>query len=322
MQWKNVLASDTTKRCNVCHVEKSLTDFDRRRRGDGWLYNYRCKACQSEYAAEYRRKNVARLQQSKKAYHEAHWMEDQARMAAWRANNADAKRATDRAYRLTNRNRLVAQDRVYHRTLRMEALRAYGGPVPACACCSEWRTEFLGIDHIGGGGAERRKATGSSNFYSWLRQHQYPDGFRVLCHNCNLLFGHYEQCSHRFPDREHWARYLTDREAAREQRVRAVLRSRRRLRLEVWTHYGGDPPQCACCGESRDEFLSIDHVRGGGNAHRRELGSGGAVTYQLLRKQGFPSGYRVLCYNCNLAVGFYGHCPHSGTESTSDTDRA
>ena len=64
---------------------------------------------------------------------------------------------------------------------------------------------------------------------------------------------------------------------------------------------------CACCGEARMGFLTVDHINGGGNAHKREIGS---KLYSLLRKSGFPSGYRILCFNCNIASGLYGRCPH------------
>jgi hypothetical protein len=81
-----------------------------------------------------------------------------------------------------------------------------------------------------------------------------------------------------------------------------------RLRLEVLSHYGG---VCGCCGEAEIRFLSIDHINGGGRAHREAMpGIRGASFYRWLRGQGFPTGYRVLCHNCNCAIGFYGECPH------------
>jgi len=54
-------------------------------------------------------------------------------------------------------------------------------------------------------------------------------------------------------------------------------------------------------------FPVIDHVNGGGNTHRKEVGK---TVYRWLRKQGYPEGYRVLCDNCNAALGRYGYCPH------------
>lgn len=83
----------------------------------------------------------------------------------------------------------------------------------------------------------------------------------------------------------------------------------RRLRQEVLSHYGGDPPRCECCGEGRFEFLSIDHIGGGGNAHRKAEGSGQMV-YRDLKRRGYPPGFRVLCHNCNQAFGYNGYCPH------------
>jgi hypothetical protein len=56
------------------------------------------------------------------------------------------------------------------------------------------------------------------------------------------------------------------------------------------------------------EFLSIDHVNGGGGEHRRKLKT--TSMYHWLRRQGYPSGFAVLCMNCNFAKGHFGECPH------------
>ncbi len=82
-------------------------------------------------------------------------------------------------------------------------------------------------------------------------------------------------------------------------------------------HYGGNPPTCKCCGESQIEFLSIDHVNGGGNQHRKELGHGVHFDKWLI-DNGYPEGFQVLCHNCNLAKGYYGYCPHSLVVSKRD----
>lgn len=84
--------------------------------------------------------------------------------------------------------------------------------------------------------------------------------------------------------------------------------SRRRLRQEVIAAYGG---ACVCCRETVFEFLAIDHKNGGGNAHRKSLGKNPATKLlRWLKENKFPSDFRVLCHNCNMARGFYGHCPH------------
>lgn len=92
------------------------------------------------------------------------------------------------------------------------------------------------------------------------------------------------------------------------------LEQRQRRRLEVLTHYSGSPPFCVCCKEAHIEFLSIDHVNGGGSAHRREVGS--SSVYNWLVKNGFPEGFRTLCMNCNLSFGHRGYCPHNALPET------
>lgn len=92
-----------------------------------------------------------------------------------------------------------------------------------------------------------------------------------------------------------------------------------RRRVRILSHYSEDArPVCACCGESRLEFLALDHIDGGGNRHRAEVG-GGQIFYLSLQRAGFPPGFRVLCHNCNLARGLYGYCPHEDAERAAAT---
>ena len=80
-----------------------------------------------------------------------------------------------------------------------------------------------------------------------------------------------------------------------------------RLKLAALTRYGGDPPTCACCGIGEIVFLTIDHIDQNGAEHRRQVGT---QTYRVLKREGYPPGYRVLCFNCNIATYRLGICPH------------
>lgn len=82
-----------------------------------------------------------------------------------------------------------------------------------------------------------------------------------------------------------------------------------RRKLFVLQKYSQAIPSCACCGELEIKFLSIDHINGGGNKHRKKIG-GGSGFYLWLKNHKFPKGYQVLCLNCNFAKGLYGVCPH------------
>jgi hypothetical protein len=82
-------------------------------------------------------------------------------------------------------------------------------------------------------------------------------------------------------------------------------------KLKVVEGYGG---RCACagCTETKWEFLTIDHIDGGGNIDRRATLLAGAKLYGWLIRNGFPKGkYQLLCYNCNCARHVNGGiCPH------------
>jgi len=97
------------------------------------------------------------------------------------------------------------------------------------------------------------------------------------------------------------------------EKLREVgMRNRLRARYRVLSHYSEGSPSCACCGETTFQFLAIDHIDGGGVKERKLLGLRGSTQlYRYLENEGYPPGYRVLCHNCNLAMGFYGYCPHS-----------
>jgi len=122
---------------------------------------------------------------------------------------------------------------------------------------------------------------------------------------------------------------IKQREREKYWREHALIRSRRaalnsparksqaaereRLRYQAYRDiviraYGG---HCACCGETEPMFLEIDHINGGGNAHRRKIGRSSKATYYWLIKHDFPDGFQVLCSNCNQGKKRNGGiCPH------------
>jgi hypothetical protein len=79
----------------------------------------------------------------------------------------------------------------------------------------------------------------------------------------------------------------------------------------VLNHYGG---RCVCCDETEPKFLTVDHINGDGKEHRKQLpgSGGGAIMHNWLIKNDFPDGFQILCWNCNMAKGIYGECPHRG----------
>lgn len=112
--------------------------------------------------------------------------------------------------------------------------------------------------------------------------------------------------------------YCKDCETERYYEKKSTPEGRQRLsdtnkkcRLKVrdaaFAAYGGY--RCVCCGESEKLFLSIDHINGGGHQHRKSLKNG--HFYEWLQKQNYPTGYQVLCMNCNTGRHRNGGtCPH------------
>jgi hypothetical protein len=96
-----------------------------------------------------------------------------------------------------------------------------------------------------------------------------------------------------------------------EYRERTKAKSREeaaRRKLAVITHYTGGSLLCmgwngrGCPSKCSDvRCLTIDHASGGGRKHRASLSlpAGGGFYAWLIRK-GYPSGYQVLCANCQL----------------------
>ncbi len=93
----------------------------------------------------------------------------------------------------------------------------------------------------------------------------------------------------------------------KEQRQRHSRGYNARLRYTTLVAYGGESPKCSCCGESCYAFLCVDHIDGNGSGDHKGL-------YLRLKSEGFPSGFQVLCHNCNWGKFRYGKCPHKMAE--------
>lgn len=110
--------------------------------------------------------------------------------------------ATQKEYRnspkfnIENHRNIV---RKWRENLAFEVLTHYSGNPLRCACPNcyyhihDCPIEFLTIDHINNDGAKqrenlyngKRRYGAGKRFYSWLKQNGYPEGYQVLCYNCN-----------------------------------------------------------------------------------------------------------------------------------------
>src|SRR5271169_1943281 len=107
-----------------------------------------------------------------------------------------ARRASANRYRREKYERVALYQKNYKIALKAEMLAAYG---QFCACCGEDESVFLTLDHIEGKGAAHRKAikrAGGYAMYLYLKQQGWPEGFQVLCYNCNFVKGTGTTCPH------------------------------------------------------------------------------------------------------------------------------
>jgi hypothetical protein len=95
-------------------------------------------------------------------------------------------------------------------------------------------------------------------------------------------------------------RKLTSEERKqRREKNRAYFQ---RLRMKVLSHYSNGEPKCAnpLCevpGGAKDILsLQLDHVNGGGRKHLKRIG---VHFYPWIIKNNYPSGFQILCANCN-----------------------
>lgn len=152
---------------------------------------------------------------------------------------------------------------------------------PTCSCCGVSDGRILTIDHKDP--ATKIKGLSGLELYRRLKLGAFPEGYQVLCFNCNCGKRTRKVCPHR---------ELPVIEKTNEPYYK--------MKLEVFKAYSPlGMVACQLCGEKNIWFLTLDHMNNAGAQHRRELGLGGNRIFQWAKKNKFPAGFRVLCYNCN-----------------------
>lgn len=124
-----------------------------------------------------------------KEYYEANKEKHSGWMRTYYQTHKAERRAYNDAYDQAHKEEREAYHKQWRQELKLAVLTYYSiQDYPICARCGEKDTDVLCIDHInGGGGKHVREINKAGNtFYGWLRKNNYPEGFQVLCANCNL----------------------------------------------------------------------------------------------------------------------------------------
>jgi hypothetical protein len=161
------LKADPT--CSKCGKTKTFGDFPK------GCVDYWCIQCRSDYSLKlYHKRQKALSGAEKEADRQRQRVNREKRLARMLPGALAKFRSGINAKNIAVRNGL--RDKVY---------AAYGGY--KCACCGETTKAFLSIDHVYNNGAAHRRfysiKTGEQ-LYRWLIRESFPEGFQVLCMNC------------------------------------------------------------------------------------------------------------------------------------------
>ncbi len=75
-------------------------------------------------------------------------------------------------------------------------------------------------------------------------------------------------------------------------------------------YYSNGKMNCNCCDENIYKFLTVDHINGR-KPHNHDRSMTGIKLLWWLKKNKYPKGFQILCYNCNCSRAKNGGiCPH------------
>lgn len=165
------------RKCNMLLNADNWADFPKRRNGNI------CKLCANKYSLENYHKN----QEHRKAVNKI-----------WRTKNRERIQKKSREQYRINTAQKLAYSKKYAQKVKVELVSHYA-PDMRCQCedtncwhqerCTVNNLRILTMEHPNGGGNKQRKqlAIQGTTFYLWLRRNNYPEGFQVLCMNCNWM---------------------------------------------------------------------------------------------------------------------------------------
>lgn len=261
------------KVCYCCKKELPEEAFNKNKnKSDGLATE--CKVCKKQLDKEYRERHKDKIKVTKHQYY---------------LDNKEETMKRTSLYAKENKSKHNTWGTKAKNKLKSEVFSVYSCGDPKCKNCDESEIGVLTIDHVAGNGADHRNELFGSNvsgcgykMYQWLKRNNYPEGFQVLCFNCQ------------------YRKRMIEMKAEEQTHLKEVRAAYvKSIKVECLESYGG----CKCqCGEDDLTVLTLDHVNDDGAEHRRETNTRGFGFYMMLRKNGFPSDppLQVLCMNCNI----------------------
>lgn len=177
--------------CRVCGVELTV--------GDNWLESLKKHYCNICIDCEKIRVKDPKYKPTILKYNLEHKEEKSDYNKQYIIDNREHVANKRHEYYLENQEELLERERERRKILRHIVISHYSKGTMKCMCpgCNENHYDFLTIDHINNDGSKHRKEIGSNGtvLARWLIDNDFPDGFQVLCMNCNFSKGKHGFCS-------------------------------------------------------------------------------------------------------------------------------
>ena len=118
------------------------------------------------------------------------------RLEQWKKEHPKKASNAVKSWKQHHRDRVNELNAKSRNKSKLELLVHYSGTNPP-QCANLFREhkepyttfEALSIDHINSGGADQRRIVGA-HLQWWLKHKGYPEGYRVLCMNCQFIKRH------------------------------------------------------------------------------------------------------------------------------------
>lgn len=196
-----LLTGDYMK-CRKCLKDFEVTKFGEYKLRSGKITRRKtCQLCMNEIGQTYRHKLIGKqfegmnkqckyceilkpINQFEPARSKCQDCRQSDRQRSAKCSKESIRYATEWNKNHPERRRKTALN--YYYKLQNSAILAYGGY--KCACCGVTEPLFLNLDHVRNDGKSHREMLGTlggAKLYKWLRDNNYPEGFQVLCSNCN-----------------------------------------------------------------------------------------------------------------------------------------
>lgn len=141
------------------------------------------------YAKDWYHKNKEKHLQNCKKYYLEDKENHKIRSMNWQKENPERMKILRKRNHIKHKKTDNERCRKYTLKRKLLVLNYYSNNQPKCGQCAVDNIFCLDLDHTNNNGASERKETKTSGagFYGWIIKNKYPEGYQVLCRNCNYL---------------------------------------------------------------------------------------------------------------------------------------